>query len=44
MTLYEGQITGSFQTEAITREEIGYYMTGGGKDEESAAKEELRHG
>ena len=46
VTLYEGQITGSFQTEAITREEIGYYMTGGGKDElaENAAKEEMRHG
>ena len=41
VTLYEGQITGSFQTETITREEIGYYMTGGGKDEpaENAAKE-----
>ena len=46
VTLYEGQITGSFQTETITREEIGYYMTGGGKDEpaENAAKEEMRHG
>lgn len=44
VTLYEGRITGSFRTEEITREEIGYYMTGGVKDEESAAKEELRHG
>ena len=39
VTIYEGKLTGSFQTEDITREEIGYYMTGAGhagKEEEHA--------
>ena len=36
ITLYEGKITGEFVTSEITKEEIGYYMTGsrGGKEEE----------
>ncbi|NLV58197.1 MAG: ABC transporter ATP-binding protein [Clostridiales bacterium] len=29
VTLYEGRITGRFDPGTITREEIGYYMTGG---------------
>ena len=29
VTLYEGRITGRFATADITRQEIGYYMTGG---------------
>jgi len=29
VTLYEGRITGRFPTDDITRQEIGYYMTGG---------------
>ena len=28
ITLYEGKITGEFAADAITKEEIGYYMTG----------------
>ena len=28
ITLYEGRITGEFAAEAITREQLGYYMTG----------------
>ncbi|MDD3337037.1 MAG: ABC transporter ATP-binding protein [Eubacteriales bacterium] len=28
VTLYEGKITGEFETETITMEEIGFYMTG----------------
>ncbi len=37
ITLYEGKITGEFQASAISKEEIGYYMTG-------ARKEEAEHG
>lgn len=39
ITLYEGRITGEFKTEDITREEIGYYMTGAGHAEEKEAEE-----
>ena len=28
ITLYEGRVTGEFAAEAITREQLGYYMTG----------------
>ena len=28
ITLYEGRVTGEFTAEAITREQLGYYMTG----------------
>ncbi|MCI5957830.1 MAG: ABC transporter ATP-binding protein [Clostridiales bacterium] len=35
VTLYEGRVTGRFDTGGITKEEIGYYMTGG----RQAAKE-----
>ena len=28
ITLYEGQITGAFRSNEITKEELGYYMTG----------------
>lgn len=28
ITLYEGKVTGEFRTSEITKEEIGYYMTG----------------
>ena len=28
ITLYEGRVTGEFRTDSITKEEIGYYMTG----------------
>ena len=28
-TLFEGRITGDFASGGITKEEIGYYMTGG---------------
>ncbi len=28
ITLYDGEITGEFSADAITKEEIGYYMTG----------------
>ena len=28
ITLYEGKVTGSFKADEITKEEIGYYMTG----------------
>ena len=28
ITLYEGRVTGEFRAESITKEEIGYYMTG----------------
>lgn len=28
ITIYEGKITGEFRADAITKEEIGYYMTG----------------
>lgn len=33
ITMYEGQITGSFQPKQITKSEISYYMTGGRKEE-----------
>jgi simple sugar transport system ATP-binding protein len=36
VTIYEGKLTGSFKTEEITREEIGFYMTGAGKEEKHA--------
>ncbi len=35
VTLYEGQITGEFSSRAITKEEIGYYMTGARRKEEA---------
>ena len=28
VTLYEGRITGEFQADQVTREQVGYYMTG----------------
>ena len=28
ITLYEGKVTGEFNASEITKEEIGYYMTG----------------
>ena len=28
VTIYEGKITGSFRADAVTKEELGYYMTG----------------
>lgn len=34
ITLYEGRVTGSFAAGEVTREEIGYYMTGGGDEPE----------
>ena len=37
ITLYEGKITGEFRASEISKEEIGYYMTG-------ARKEEADHG
>lgn len=33
VTMYEGRITGSFPAEEITKEEIGYYMTGARSEE-----------
>lgn len=33
ITLYEGRVTGEFQTGAITKEELGYYMTGDRREE-----------
>lgn len=33
ITLYEGQITGCFRTDEITKEELGYYMTGARRKE-----------
>ena len=36
VTLYEGKITGVFQANSITKEEIGYYMTGARREEEKA--------
>ena len=38
ITLYEGEITGQFQAGSISKEEIGYYMTG------SRRKEAAPHG
>ncbi len=28
ITIYEGRITGEFRADSISKEEIGYYMTG----------------
>ena len=33
ITLYEGKVTGCFRADEITKEEIGYYMTGARKEE-----------
>ena len=33
ITLYEGEITGCFQAGGISKEEIGYYMTGARRKE-----------
>ena len=35
ITLYEGRITGEFKADAITKEEIGFYMTGSRKEGEA---------
>ncbi|MBQ6235826.1 MAG: ATP-binding cassette domain-containing protein, partial [Clostridia bacterium] len=35
ITLYEGKITGEFSADAITKEEIGFYMTGSRKEGEA---------
>ena len=32
VTVFEGKVTGRFRTADVTREEIGYYMTGGRQD------------
>ena len=32
ITLYEGRVTGEFRADAITKEEIGFYMTGSRKE------------
>ena len=32
ITLYEGRVTGEFQVDRITKEEIGFYMTGSRKE------------
>ena len=40
ITLYEGRITGSFRAGEITKEEIGYYMTGDRGREEAADEKE----
>ena len=37
ITLYEGKITGQFSAGSISKEDIGYYMTGGRQDEEAMA-------
>ncbi len=34
ITLYEGRVTGEFRADAITKEEIGFYMTGARKEAE----------
>ena len=36
VTVFEGKVTGRFRTADVTREEIGYYMTGGHQDEKEA--------
>ena len=33
ITLYEGRVTGEFRADSITKEEIGYYMTGHRREE-----------
>ena len=35
ITMYEGRITGQFKTSEISKEEIGYYMTGDRSGEEA---------
>ncbi len=37
ITMYEGKVTGSFAADAITKEEIGYYMTGDRSEKEARA-------
>lgn len=39
VTMYEGQITGEFRADEITKEEIGYYMTGSRRKEAEEAHE-----
>lgn len=39
VTMYEGQITGEFRADEITKEEIGYYMTGSRRKEAEQAHE-----
>lgn len=39
ITMYEGQITGEFRADEITKEEIGYYMTGSRRKEAEEAHE-----
>ena len=34
ITMYEGRITGEFRADEITKEEIGWYMTGRRENEE----------
>ena len=36
ITMYEGRITGEFSAAEISREEIGYCMTGGRREEAQA--------
>ena len=36
ITMYEGRITGEFRTSDITKEEIGWYMTGRREGKEAA--------
>lgn len=38
ITLYEGRITGEFRADAVTKEELGWYMTGHRGQEKEAAK------
>ena len=42
LTIYEGRITGEFQAGDIDKREIGYYMTGGRKEETSMNKSKSR--
>ena len=39
ITMYEGEITGEFRADEITKEEIGYYMTGSRRKEAEEAHE-----
>ena len=34
--IFEGKVTGRFRAADVTREEIGYYMTGGRQDTKEA--------
>ena len=34
--VFEGKVTGRFRTADVTREEIGYYLTGGRQDTKEA--------